>query len=120
MYFILLKSSCQINIFAIKSDTTRIEIALTLKLKKYNMARLYAEKISGTSGLMEGQEIICRVKGTTSGDGFIEYEPILDGGNYIDPKDDMYPDREDIYTGDYLIFEYVGGTAFKFVGLEKA
>jgi len=82
--------------------------------------RVYAENVSGFNALSEGQEVICRIKGGTSGDSFIEYEPILDAGNYIDPEQDHYPDRDELSTGDYLIFEYVGGTAFTFVEVEHS
>lgn len=84
------------------------------------MTRIYAEDVSSRSDLTEGQEVICKVKGETTGDKFIEYEAIFDSGNYIDPEHDLYPDRNEISTGDYLIFEYSGGTAFRFVGLEKS
>lgn len=80
------------------------------------MGRVYAQDVSGTVELNEGQEIICRVNDI---DGkLIEYEAILDAGNYA-RKDSIHSEMlSDVHVGDKLIFEYQGGTAFSLVDVE--
>lgn len=84
------------------------------------MSRTYASDVTSKTDLNEGDEVILTIKGIED-NGWLKCEPVISKGFfYVDPTD--YPDMglEEASTGDYVIVEYQGGTAFSILGLETA